>query len=164
MSSVNRTPCVDCLTRSTEHTFLLGKTLGEAFIDGAAVGLVGPLGAGKTLLVKGIARGLGIEDDAVVTSPTFTLVQEYSARLVVQHIDVYRLNTARDFVALGIDEMIANGDVVLVEWADKVREVMPESTLWITMEPVDNTTRRISLAGKSPRWEPVLQRVKERFT
>lgn len=141
----------------------MAAALGGALTGGAVVGLVGPLGAGKTLFVKGMARGLGVANDAVVTSPTFTLVQEYSARLVIQHIDVYRLASTRDFVALGIDEMIADGHVVLVEWADKVREVMPESSLWITMEPVDDSARRVTLTGSSSPWEPVLRHVKEKF-
>lgn len=141
----------------------MAAALGGALTGRAVVGLVGPLGAGKTLFVKGMARGLGIANDGVVTSPTFTLVQEYSARLVMQHIDVYRLASARDFVALGIDEMIADGDVVLVEWADKVREAMPESSLWITMEPVDDATRRVTLTGSSSPWEPVLRQAKEKF-
>lgn len=141
----------------------MGAALGDAMSNGAAVGLIGPLGAGKTLIVKGMARGLGIASDAVVTSPTFTLVQEYSARLVIQHIDVYRLASTRDFVALGIDEMIADGHLVLVEWADKVREAMPEASLWITMEPVDDATRRVMLTGPSSPWEPVMRRVKEKL-
>src|SRR5438132_10783746 len=85
-------------------TEALGRRLGALLFPGAVVGLVGPLGAGKTQLVRAIAKGLGIDNPAQVSSPTFVLIQEYEARLPIYHFDAYRLNNEREFAELGAHE------------------------------------------------------------
>ena len=128
-------------TGSPEETFALGDALGRALCGGVTIGLVGPLGAGKTHLVKGIATGNAIDDVRKVTSPTFTLVHEYPGRLTLYHVDVYRLRGSADLMALGFDELTRPDCVVVVEWADRVRGVMPVDALWIEVTTTGDTTR-----------------------
>ena len=115
---------------SAARTRAIGASIGRAMSAGLTVGLVGPLGAGKTQLVKGIAAGAGVADDKLVTSPTFSLVQEYEGRLCVYHLDTYRLATEADLLALGFEEMLTRGGLVIVEWADRFCGVMPPESLW----------------------------------
>lgn len=119
----------------------MGKRLGESLIGGIAVALIGPLGAGKTHLVKGIAQGNGESDARRVTSPTFTLIQEYSGRLTIFHIDAYRLRGPTELLALGFDELLRSDTVVIVEWADRVRSALPSELLTIEIQPDDATVR-----------------------
>ena len=106
-------------TRSPQETEALGERLGAGLQPGATILLYGDLGAGKTTLVRGIARGLGI-DPAEVSSPTFVLVQEYKGRLSLHHVDLYRLDsTAAD--DLGLEELTESGGVVVIEWAERLR-------------------------------------------
>src|SRR5438067_5340354 len=97
-------------------TQALGHGLGGALFDGAVVALIGPLGAGKTHLVRAVAEGLGIADSRVVSSPTFVLIQEYNARLPIYHFDAYRLRGPGDFLDLGVHEYFEGRGVCLVEW------------------------------------------------
>ena len=103
-----------------QETAALGRRLGAALLPGSVLALIGPLGAGKTHLVRAIAEGLDIPNADVVTSPTFVLIQEYDARLPIYHFDAYRLNGATDFGELGVHEYFQAGGVCLIEWADKV--------------------------------------------
>ena len=121
-------------SQSVEQTQTLGRRLGAFLQPGDVVALVGQLGAGKTYFVKGIAAGLGVADDRQVNSPTFVLVNEYSGRVPVHHLDVYRLGEPEELTAIGFDEMCTSGGVVIVEWADRVREVMPERTVWVEIK------------------------------
>ena len=125
----------------------LGRRLGAALFPGAVVGLVGPLGAGKTHLVRAIAEGLGINNSRAVTSPTFVLVQEYEARLPIYHFDAYRLNSEREFHELGVHEYFGGQGVSIVEWADRVRGCFPKEHLWIEIEPTGEKTRRFVIKG-----------------
>lgn len=137
------------ISDSLARTNQIGAAVGKFLRGGEVLGLVGELGSGKTHLVKAIAGGLGVTDDSVVTSPTFTLVQEYAAPLHIFHLDAYRLEGAADFRRLGFDEMSTSASVVLVEWADRVREAMPSETIWVSLHRVDETTRRIELSRPS---------------
>ena len=112
---------------------------------GDSIGLVGPLGAGKTRLVWGVAAGLGVEDTRRVVSPTYVIVREYEARLHLYHVDAYRLGGAAELLELGFEEMCESGGVVLVEWADRVWEARPADHLRIAMEPTGPTDRRIQV-------------------
>jgi tRNA threonylcarbamoyladenosine biosynthesis protein TsaE len=134
-------------TRSPEETLQLGERIGKSISDGLVIALIGPLGAGKTQCVKGLARGIGEADARKVTSPTFTLVQEYRGRLTLYHIDAYRLKSAAELAALGFDEMIGSGSVVVVEWADRAPSIIPRDALTIRIEPTGDTSRRFHFAG-----------------
>src|SRR5437588_12756061 len=100
-------------------TTAFGRRLGGLLFPGAVVALIGPLGAGKTHLVRAIAEGLDIADSRAVSSPTFVLIQEYHARLPIYHFDAYRLRTAAEFFDLGAHEYFEGKGVCLVEWADR---------------------------------------------
>ena len=131
-------------TRSANATFALGEALGRSLVGGLTIGLIGPLGAGKTYLVKGIAAGNGVDDARKVTSPTFTLVHEYPGRLTLYHADLYRLRGSRELIALGFDEWIRSDAVVVVEWADHAPSAIPDEALWIELTPTGCTTRTVS--------------------
>src|SRR6516225_10063572 len=111
-----------------------GRQLGQRLSAGAVVALIGPLGAGKTHLVRAIAEGLGIPDSRVVSSPTFTLIHEYKGRLPIFHFDVYRLKSPAEFLDLGVAEYFDAGGVCLIEWADRVLEYLPTKRITITLE------------------------------
>jgi tRNA threonylcarbamoyladenosine biosynthesis protein TsaE len=118
-----------------------GRRLGAEAFPGLVVGLIGPLGAGKTSLVRAIVDGAG-GNPAAVTSPTFVLVQEYEGRFPVAHLDVYRLTSAQEFLDLGVDELIPDA-LLIVEWADRVRDQLPPDRLEITLTPAEEGTRTV---------------------
>ena len=134
---------------SPDKTLAIGCRIGVALVAGDVLGLVGQLGAGKTMLVKGIADGLGIADGRHVNSPTFVLVNEYEGRLLVYHIDVYRLTGAEEFAALGFDEMRSSDGVIVIEWADRVAAELGPETLWIDLSITGETERDIVLRTSS---------------
>jgi tRNA threonylcarbamoyladenosine biosynthesis protein TsaE len=115
----------ETVTNSPAETIALGRAVGEQLTGGEIIGISGPLGSGKTHLIKGIAAGLGAEDYARgVTSPTFVLVNEYHGRLDIYHVDAYRLDTPADFESIGFDDLCSPNSVVLIEWADKVESAL----------------------------------------
>lgn len=116
---------------SPETMMELGKVLGELVRPGNVVALVGELGVGKTTMVQGMAQGLGIEDQ--LTSPTFTLIKEYSGRLKLYHIDVYRLEDPEEILDLGLEEILMGDGVVVLEWADQIRDYLPKDYLEISI-------------------------------
>lgn len=137
-----------------DDTRAIGAALAPLLRSGDALVLTGELGAGKTTLVRGLAEGLDVEDH--VASPTFTLVREYSGRLPVAHVDVYRLDRLQDVVDLALDE-IADGEAVLVvEWGDAIEELLPPDRLRVELTTVDPTgadeTRRLTLHLLGPTW------------
>ncbi|UCC32383.1 MAG: tRNA (adenosine(37)-N6)-threonylcarbamoyltransferase complex ATPase subunit type 1 TsaE [Phycisphaerales bacterium] len=131
-------------TTSAQATFALGEVMGRSLVGGLAVGLAGPLGAGKTQLVKGIAAGNAVDDVRKVTSPTFTLIHEYPGRFRLYHVDVYRLGGAAELLALGFDELLQPDTVVVVEWADRVRSAIPSEALWVELTPSGETSRTVA--------------------
>lgn len=137
-------------SNSPEATRAIGQALGAAIRVGDVVALVGPLGAGKTVLVKGIAAGAGVSDSRRVTSPTFVIVNEYEGRLRLFHIDAYRLGGQRDLDALGADEFVEQG-AVIVEWAERVSGTLPADRLTVTIEPAGERARRLHVLGEGPR-------------
>jgi tRNA threonylcarbamoyladenosine biosynthesis protein TsaE len=138
-------------------TEILGRRLGSLLFPGAVVGLIGALGAGKTYLVRAIAEGLEIADSRVVSSPTFVLIQEYSARLPIFHFDAYRLRGPAELFDLGVHEYFEDRGVCLVEWADRVEECMPAEHLRIALEVMGATSRRLTMTGPGGRYEEVVR-------
>ncbi len=125
---------------SEEETGRMGRAIAEIVEPGTVIGLVGPLGAGKTRLVRAIAEALGVEPEAI-SSPTFVLIQEYDGRLPVYHFDTYRLPSPTAFEDLGAADYWDEG-VSLVEWADRVACLLPPDRWTITLEPTGPATRR----------------------
>ena len=108
-------------SRSPEETLQLGKTIGGSLISGDIILLFGDLGAGKTCLTQGICNGLGLNDDIYIRSPTFTLINEYPGRFPVYHIDLYRIDNHEEIYSLGLEEILFNRGVTIIEWAEKLR-------------------------------------------
>jgi tRNA threonylcarbamoyladenosine biosynthesis protein TsaE len=141
-------------------TSRLGRALADALFPGAVIALIGPLGAGKTHLVKAIAEGLGIANPAVVNSPTFVLIQEYDARLPIYHFDAYRLATANEFADLGPEEYFRSHGVSLIEWADKVPECLPVEHLEVRIVPMGETSRRFDMTARGTRYVELLSNLR----
>lgn len=127
---------------SEEDTARLGRVLADLVEPGMVIGLVGPLGAGKTRLVRAVAEALGVDPEAI-SSPTFVLIQEYDGRLPVYHFDAYRLPTPEAFEDLGVADYWDRGGVSLVEWADRVSELLPDDCWTITLCPTGPTARSV---------------------
>jgi len=133
-------------THSAEETMAFGRTLTELLAPPKLVLLRGELGAGKTTLVKGIAAALEAAAEEDVTSPTFTLVHEYRGpRVIVYHIDLYRVDTARELETLGLDDLRSDNSILLIEWGEKFPRLQNERDLEISLERMNQSERRIQL-------------------
>ena len=120
-------------TNSAEETFALGKALGEKASPGQIYTLDGDLGTGKTVFTQGVAAGLGITE--AISSPTFTIIQEYdTGRLPLYHFDVYRIGDIEEMEEIGYDDYFFGEGICLIEWADLIREILPEHVIRITIE------------------------------
>jgi tRNA threonylcarbamoyladenosine biosynthesis protein TsaE len=138
-------------TASPDATRALAAALGPLLEPGDVVSLVGDLGAGKTAFAQGLAHGLGVAGP--VTSPTFTIVQEYDGRIPIAHVDVYRLETIQDLYDLGFDELIDDGRVTIVEWGDLIAQALPPDRLVVRIDPGDADTERVlELSFHGARW------------
>jgi len=111
-------------SKSPQETMELGRRLGARLRGGEVFAICGPLGSGKTHLIKGIAAGAGAADGETVTSPTFVLVNQYAGRFDLYHLDAYRLDSVADFERLGFDDFCYPEAVVLIEWADKIEPAL----------------------------------------
>ncbi len=131
------------VARSVEETQAVGEALGARLGPGAVVACVGELGAGKTCFLQGVARGLGVTTD--VTSPTFVLVNVYRGRLPVYHMDAYRTESLLEVVDLGLEEMLDGDGVTLIEWADKVRPLLPARAIVVRITGLGGEPRRIEV-------------------
>jgi tRNA threonylcarbamoyladenosine biosynthesis protein TsaE len=149
--------------KSHDDTGRLGRHLADVLFPGAVVALIGPLGAGKTHLVRAIAEGLGVTNRRVVNSPTFVLIQEYRARLPIYHFDAYRLHTAAEFADLGAHEYFEGDGVCFVEWADRVKDCLPAEHLRIRLEVTGETSRRVLAEGFGQNYEAVVKRLRQRW-
>lgn len=136
------------ISRNPEETFLIGKIIGRTLIEQDVVALVGDLGTGKTCLTQGIARGLGVPDEYQITSPSFTLINEYQGRMMLYHFDLYRLSRAREIDDMGYEEYLFGQGVSVIEWADKVKDILPDDTLFISIDYTDEKERNIIISGQ----------------
>jgi len=135
-------------TKGPDQTQKLGRIFGEMLAQGSVVALMGDLGSGKTVLAKGIAQGLGMEDEREVTSPSFVLVNEYQGRVPVYHVDLYRLQRASEVEDLGWEELIFGPGVTIVEWAEKVPSLLPEERIEVHLHWVSPEERKLVFVGK----------------
>jgi tRNA threonylcarbamoyladenosine biosynthesis protein TsaE len=132
-------------TRSEEETIAVGESLARQLPRRSVVLLIGNLGAGKTTLAKGIVRGLGAAEPEEVSSPTFTLIHEYGAGRVF-HIDLYRIEDARELRTLGLDELLDRDAVVLVEWGERFPHLWPPDRIEIHLSAADGDEREIRIS------------------
>ena len=151
-------------TESDQDTIRFGQEIGRLLLEGDVIGLVGELGSGKTWLTKGIALGLGVNPKTVVTSPSFTLVNEYQGRATLFHMDVYRLGSLSEALSAGIEEMIHSGQVGVLEWADRWPEILPEHTLTVRLLIVDEHHRTIILSGRHARAIEIIEQLKSSYS
>ena len=151
---------LDITSNSAEETIELGHKIGSQLKGGEIIGLCGELGSGKTHLIKGIAAGAGAGDSRQVNSPTFVIVNEYSGRVDIYHIDAYRLETVFDFLDAGLDEYLHGNGVVVMEWADRWPEILPESNLTVRLVVLDEHSREITLSGCHPDAVRILRQIK----
>lgn len=148
------------VSRSAQQTRRWGRLLGQSMRGGEIVGLVGELGTGKTVLVRGVAEGLGVGKDAWIRSPTFTLINEYAGRLPVYHIDLYRVGSREELEGLNLREYLYGAGVSLIEWCDKLPEEELNEHLKVTLVHGGGTVREVAFSARGVRYESLLRRLK----
>lgn len=129
-------------TASAEETIEVGAMVAKRLKAGDIVALSGNLGAGKTTLVKGIAKGLGVKNYRYVNSPSFVLVKEYRGKVPLFHFDIYRLNNLKDIEEIGYEDYLARKGVVVIEWSEKMSRILPKGHLNIALK-IKNTNERV---------------------
>ena len=137
-------------TTSPRETQLLAEQLGRLLRPGDVVALVGDLGSGKTLFSQGLARGLEVPETFYITSPTFTIVNEYPGRIPFYHLDLYRLSTAAEFSELGLEEILYGQSAVAIEWAERLREYLPAERLEVHLKLEGETGRSLTFYAYGP--------------
>jgi len=135
------------ITRSVEDTRALGQDIGRRLQSNTVITLTGDLGSGKTVFVQGLAKGLGVPNGYYVTSPTYTLINEYPGRFRLFHVDLYRLDHVEELKEIGIDEIVNGEGVVAVEWADKLPGNLLTDYINLQFEIVGEESRKILLFG-----------------
>lgn len=135
------------ISHSEDETKQIARTFATSLNRGDVVCLKGILGAGKTHFVKGIAAAFGI-DETEVHSPTFTLIHEYKGRIPLYHFDCYRLKSVREALEIGIEEYLYGEGVSVIEWPERIQEVVPEHSIWITIESLSFSKRKFVMPQK----------------
>lgn len=136
-------------SKDPEDSARIAREIAALIPPGAIVQLTGNLGAGKTTLTKGLVEAWGIAPSEEVTSPTFTLIHEYGEPVSVYHIDLYRLESEREFFGLGLDEIFDSGARILVEWGEKFATLLPSSRFLLTIQHAGEDSREITLQTSS---------------
>ena len=131
------------ITHSMEETLILANELGTRAARGTVFALIGELGSGKTVIAKGIAKGLGITDE--ITSPTFTLMEIYEGPLPLYHFDLYRISRTEELDQLFFEEYWEDDGISVIEWADRAPDRLPESRITIMIEYLNETSRSITI-------------------
>jgi tRNA threonylcarbamoyladenosine biosynthesis protein TsaE len=139
-------------TKSTFETIRVGKEIGSRLLPGDVVALTGELGAGKTQFIKGLAAGVGIENSAYLSSPSFTLIHEYPGEIPFYHMDFFRLAKEEEAEALGLEEYFQGGGITAIEWADKISSLLPKELLSIRIAYVAKNIRFLEIAGNGKRY------------
>ncbi len=144
------------ISNNEENTYEIGLEIGNLLKVGDVVCLTGDLGAGKTVMIKAIAKALGVEED--VTSPTFTIIHEYTGRIPIYHFDVYRIKKLEEMEDLGYEEYFYGEGVCLVEWASEIESIIPEERLWIDIKRnVGDNSRTIDIEGSTKHFENIIE-------
>lgn len=151
------------VSTSYRHTDRLGQAIGRVLRGGETIALYGPLGAGKTVLVRGVAQGLGTSPMAV-TSPTFVVIHEYNqGRLPLAHIDLYRIRTLHELESTGLIAHFADKTVTAIEWADKGLVALPQDRIEVTLNHRATRSRMIQLHATGPKSKKALARLRRQY-
>ena len=149
------------VTGSDQETVRLGRTLGGLLSDGDVVALVGELGSGKTWFTKGLALGLGVSPETVITSPSFTLVNEYQGRSTFYHMDFYRVESLSELLSAGLEEYLYREGVVVMEWADRWPEILPQKRVLVEFVIIDDQRRNITFSGHHSRAVNIIETIEQ---
>ncbi len=150
MSQTSPNDPIQLRMQSVRETIQFGKQVGQNLTGGAVLALTGDLGTGKTVLTRGIAFGLGMSMDQV-SSPTFTLIQEYTGSIPLIHVDLYRLERPSDISTLGLEEYFTPDTIVIIEWAERFPQILPSDHMVICLEYGEaEDGRLVSLSGTGP--------------
>lgn len=143
---------IECTARTAEETQNIGEAIGRMLQPGDVILLSGQMGAGKTTLVQGLARGLGVSEP--VTSPTFTLVHEYrTGRMPLLHLDPYRLESEGEIADLGFEDWLDGPYALVIEWAERLGSLSPAERLEITLIALPDESRSIRIQARGERWQ-----------
>ena len=133
------------ISNTPKDTLLAGEKLGKTLKAGTFIGLVGNLGAGKTVFTKGIAKGLGVKQYKYVNSPSFVIIKEYKGRIPLYHFDVYKLDSSDDLDGVGYEEYFYGNGITVVEWADKVKDILPDKKILVKFTHAGSSKRKIKI-------------------
>lgn len=149
LPELKMTKTKEFISHSPEETLSLGKEFAKNLGPGDVVCLKGDLGAGKTHFVKGMAEAFGI-DQSEVTSPTFTLIHEYSGKKVLYHFDCYRMNSPREAIEIGVEEYFYGDGVCVIEWPERIGSLIPPEAIWVSILAPDINSRKFVINKKGP--------------
>jgi tRNA threonylcarbamoyladenosine biosynthesis protein TsaE len=154
---------LDCVSHSPAQTARIGQRLGELLRAGDLIMLMGEFGAGKTQMVKGMVAGLGSDD--LVNSPSFVLVNEYRAgvayqRMPIYHVDLYRIEDAREAAEIGLEELAGDDGVCIIEWAERAQQWLPAEHLAVQLAYLSETKRTLRFAPHGVRYEAIVEELK----
>ena len=146
-------------SNSAAETQLLAERIGLLAGGGTVIALVGELGSGKTAFVQGLARGLQVPDNYRITSPSFTIINEYPGRCRLIHVDLYRIESGADLQDLGLLELLHGDGVTAIEWAERLLPDLPEEHLFIELKIIDDETRRILIRASGSKSTLLMQKL-----
>ena len=150
-------------TRSVTETRKVGQTLGAGIDQAVIIALIGHLGSGKTAFVQGLAKGLDVPEKYYITSPTFTLINEYPGRHPLFHVDLYRIEHAPELAEIGLDEILQEDAVIAIEWAEKFLGEMLSSDLELRLKIISENTRQIDIFAYGHRVANLLKALEIQF-
>ena len=147
------------ISKSEEETIDFGKRLGSVLGGGDVIALCGELGSGKTILVKGIAEGLGVKNTEYVNSPSFVILKEYKGKFPLYHFDIYRLGDVSEFSTVGYTEYFYGNGVSVIEWADKIIERLPKEFLRIDISIERKKERKLRIVPYGERYGKLAEKL-----
>ena len=148
-------------SKSTSQTIRLGKSIGSRLWAGDVVALSGELGVGKTHFIKGLATGVGVGKSTYVSSPSFTLINEYPGKVPFYHIDLFRLESQKEAEGLGLEDYFQGEGITAIEWADKIPRLLPKEMVSIHIVYTGRNMRSIKIIGKGKRYEELINELSE---
>ena len=150
---------VQIITNSLDETRALGEKIGKHLEPGTVLALTGDLGSGKTIFVQGLAKGLDVPDNYYITSPTYTLINEYPGRYYLFHVDLYRIENYADFDDIGLYEILRSDGVVAIEWADKLPKNLLTEYLAVHIDILNDKSRKISITAYGLRGKNLIGKI-----